>query len=38
VETLGLQLKGAVELRYEPGGFVYAFDVPLASLTALVPE
>jgi two-component sensor histidine kinase len=33
IETLGRQLKGNVKLSYEPGGFVYAFDVPLASLT-----
>jgi two-component sensor histidine kinase len=38
VETLGKQLKGDVHLRYEPGGFVYAFDVPLASLTAVTAE
>jgi two-component sensor histidine kinase len=34
VETLGKQLKGDVDLKYEPGGLVYAFDVPLASLTS----
>jgi two-component sensor histidine kinase len=34
IETLGKQLKGNVHLRYEPDGFVYAFDVPLASLTS----
>lgn len=34
IETLGRQLKGEVQLTYEPGGFVYAFDVPLASLAA----
>jgi two-component sensor histidine kinase len=33
IETLGKQLKGDVQLTYEPAGFVYAFDVPLASLT-----
>ena len=33
IETLGKQLKGEVHLTYEPSGFVYAFDVPLASLT-----
>src|SRR3984893_11120655 len=33
IETLGRQLKGDVRLTYEPAGFVYAFDVPLASLT-----
>src|ERR1700730_2479992 len=32
IETLGKQLKGDVRLTYEPTGFVYAFDVPLASL------
>jgi two-component sensor histidine kinase len=32
IETLGRQLKGNVKLTYEPGGFVYALDVPLASL------
>jgi len=25
-------LKGTVELTYDPGGFVYALDVPLSSL------
>src|ERR1700704_4109919 len=34
VETLGRQLKGDVRLTYERSGFVYAFDVPLASLTS----
>src|SRR5277367_3813852 len=33
IETLGKQLKGDVKLSYEPAGLVYAFDVPLASLT-----
>ena len=37
VETLGKQFKGDVRLTYEPSGFVYAFDVPLASLTAISP-
>jgi two-component sensor histidine kinase len=37
VETLGKQLKGNVHLTYEPSGFVYAFDVPLASLMAIAP-
>ena len=32
IETLGKQLKGDVQLTYEPAGFVYALDVPLASL------
>jgi two-component sensor histidine kinase len=35
IETLGKQLRGSVQLTYEPGGFVYAFDVPLASLTSI---
>jgi two-component sensor histidine kinase len=38
VETLGRQLKGDVQLRYEPSGFVYAFDVPLASLTSIASQ
>ena len=33
IETLGRQLKGDVRLTYEPGGFVYALDVPLAALS-----
>jgi two-component sensor histidine kinase len=33
VETLGKQLKGVVQLTYEPSGFVYTIDVPLTSLT-----
>ena len=37
VETLGKQLKGDVHLTYESCGFVYAFDAPLASVTAMVP-
>jgi two-component sensor histidine kinase len=35
IETLGRQLKGDVHLTYEPSGFVYRFDVPLASLTSV---
>jgi two-component sensor histidine kinase len=35
IETLGKQLKGEVQLSYEPSGFVYAFNVPLASLTSI---
>ncbi|SDR93592.1 sensor histidine kinase [Bradyrhizobium canariense] len=35
VETLGKQLKGDVQLTYESSGFVYAFDVPLTSLTSI---
>ena len=38
IETLGKQLKGDVRLTYEPGGFVYAFDVPLTSLTSKAGE
>jgi two-component sensor histidine kinase len=38
IETLGRQLKGNVKLTYEPTGFVYAFDVPLASLTPATAE
>jgi two-component sensor histidine kinase len=38
IETLGKQLKGDVHLRYEPSGFVYAFDVPLASLASIASE
>jgi two-component sensor histidine kinase len=34
IETLGKQLKGEVQLTYEPSGFVYALDVPLSSLTS----
>jgi two-component sensor histidine kinase len=38
IETLGRQLKGDVRLTYEPDGFVYAFDVPLASLTSIASK
>jgi two-component sensor histidine kinase len=38
METLGKQLKGDVHLTYEPSGFAYVFDVPLASLTAIASE
>jgi two-component sensor histidine kinase len=38
IETLGKQLKGDVLLTYEPGGFVYALNVPLASLISTVSE
>lgn len=34
MESLGQQLNGQVMLRYEPSGFVYALDVPLAALIA----
>jgi two-component sensor histidine kinase len=32
--SLGQQLDGEVHLAYEPSGFIYTLDVPLASLTA----
>ncbi|MEH2541680.1 hypothetical protein V1278_005299 [Bradyrhizobium sp. AZCC 1577] len=32
IETLGKQLWGDVQLTYEKTGFVYTFDVPIASL------
>src|SRR4030088_2242875 len=38
IETLGKQLKGDVQLKYEPSGFVYAFDVPLASLPSMASK
>src|SRR3954462_11506905 len=38
IETLGRQLMGEVQLTYEPSGFVYAFDVPLAFLTSIASE
>jgi len=38
IETLGKQLRGAVELRYSPAGFVYFLDVPMASLKTLPAE
>src|SRR5665647_17373 len=38
IETLGKQLKGDVKLSYEPSGFVYVLDVPLASLMSTVSE
>src|SRR5438270_13197250 len=34
IETLGKQLKGDVRLTYDSSGFVYTFDVPIASLTS----
>jgi hypothetical protein len=33
-----IELKGDVRLAYEPGGFVYRLDVPLASLTSATAE
>src|ERR1700686_5329335 len=38
IEALGKQLKGDVRLTYEPGGLVYALDVPLASLTSIASQ
>src|SRR6202166_1587901 len=38
IETLGKQLKGDVLLSYEPGGLVYAFDVPLPSSAQVASE
>jgi two-component sensor histidine kinase len=32
IETLAKQLKGDVRLAYEPSGFIFALDVPLASV------
>ncbi|THD70173.1 MAG: response regulator [Bradyrhizobium sp.] len=34
IGTLGQQLKGQVNLAYDPTGFVYVLDVPMASLVA----
>jgi two-component sensor histidine kinase len=34
IETLGRQLRGDVRLTYASTGFVYALDVPMASLTS----
>lgn len=34
IGSLGQQLKGDVQLAYEPSGFVYTLNVPLSSLTA----
>src|ERR1700704_5684800 len=34
IGSLGQQLKGEVRLEYEPEGFVYTMDVPMASLVA----
>ena len=34
IESLGQQLNGQVQLGYEPSGFVYVLDVPLASVIA----
>ena len=36
MESLGHQLNGQVQLAYEPAGFRYALDVPLASVIAPV--
>jgi hypothetical protein len=34
IASLGQQLKGEVQLAYEPSGFIYTLNVPLSSLTA----
>ena len=34
MESLGQQLRGQVQLTYDPSGFVYALDVPLGSVVA----
>jgi two-component sensor histidine kinase len=34
MESLGQQLNGHVQLNYDPSGFVYSLDVPLASIIA----
>lgn len=34
IGSLGQQLKGQVQLAYEPTGFVYTLDVPMTSLAA----
>jgi two-component sensor histidine kinase len=34
MESLGQQLKGQVQLAYEPDGFIYSLDVPLGSVVA----
>jgi two-component sensor histidine kinase len=34
IGSLGQQLKGEVHLAYDPTGFVYVLDVPMASLVA----
>jgi two-component sensor histidine kinase len=34
IEALGRQLQGDVRLTWERTGFVYTFDVPMASLTS----
>jgi two-component sensor histidine kinase len=38
IETLGQQLKGDVQMNYEPSGFAYTLDIPLAALTSLAVE
>ena len=34
IGSLGQQLKGEVNLTYDPTGFVYVLNVPMASLVA----
>jgi two-component sensor histidine kinase len=38
IETLGKQLKGVVQLSYDPTGFVYQIDVSLSSVTSAATE
>jgi two-component sensor histidine kinase len=33
ITSLGQQLKGAAELEYNPGGFIYRMEVPLDAVT-----
>ena len=35
MESLGQQLNGQVKLSYDPSGFVYSLDVPVAALVAV---
>jgi hypothetical protein len=35
MESLGQQLNGHVQLTYDPGGFIYTLEVPLASIIAV---
>ena len=33
IKSLGQQLKGQVELDYQPSGFIYRLNVPVEALT-----
>jgi two-component sensor histidine kinase/CheY-like chemotaxis protein len=35
MQSLGQQLNGTVQLAYEPAGFTYTLDVPVAALTSM---